>query len=78
MRNLNIFLLLVFLWGVSKKNVINPYKSHRKKLARAICGGVRMDSARPLFNSVKIFNDKDVYHYMVCNYISVAVLKKFK
>ena len=28
-----------------------------------------MDSARPLFNSLKIFNVNEVYNYMVCNYI---------
>ena len=29
----------------------------------------RMDSTRPLFNSLKVFNVKDVHNYMVFNYI---------
>ena len=32
-----------------------------------------MDSARPLFNSLKIFNVKEVYNYMVCNYIYKSI-----
>ena len=32
-----------------------------------------MDSARPLFNSLKIINAKEVYIYMVCNYIYKSI-----
>ena len=56
-------------WGASNKNVINPLQISQNKLVRANCGADRMDSGRSLFISLKIFNAKDVYNYMVCNYI---------
>ena len=59
--------------GASNKNVINPVQISQNKLVRAICGAHRMDSAGALFNSLKIFNVKDVNNYMVCNYIRKSI-----
>ena len=63
----------ITVWGASNKNVINPLQISQNKLVRAICGADRMDSARPLFNSLRIFNVKEVYNYMVCNYIYKSI-----
>ena len=55
--------------GASDKNDINSLQISQKNLVSAICGAERMDSVRQLFNSFKIFNVKEVYNYMVCNFI---------
>ena len=59
----------ITVWVASNKNVINPLWISQYKLVRAFCGAHRMGSARPLFISLEIFNVKEVYNYMVCNYI---------
>ena len=63
----------ITVWGASIKNVYNPLQISQNKLVRAFCGGDRMDSARPLFNSLKIFIVKEVHKYMVCNYIYKSI-----
>ena len=42
--------------------------SHNK-LIRTICDAAQSDSDRAFFNSLKVFNFKDVYNYIVCSYI---------
>ena len=42
----------------------------------AIIGADRMDSTRPLFKSLKIFNVKAVFKYMVSNYIYESISRK--
>ena len=37
-----------------------------------------MDSARPLLNSLKTVNVKDVYNYTVCNYIYKSISRNEK
>ena len=51
----------ISVWGASKKNAINPLQNSQDKWVRAICGADRMDSARPLYNSLKKSNVKGVY-----------------
>ena len=46
----------------------NPLQISPNKLATAICGADRIDSARSLFESLKNFNVKDTYNFMICYY----------
>ena len=63
----------ITVWGTSNKIVINSLQISQNKLLGAICGADQMDSARPLVNSLKIFNVKEVYNYMVCYYIYKSI-----
>ena len=56
------------VWSASNKNVIKPLQISHNKSVWANCGADRMDCAWPLLNSLKIFNVKDMYNYMVCNH----------
>ena len=62
----------ITVWGASNKNVINPSQTSWNKSVGAICSAIRLDSARPLFNSLKIFNLEDVFNYVVCNYAQIS------
>ena len=59
----------ITVWGSSNENVIYQLQISQNKLVRALCGADRNDSARPFFNSLKLFNVNDVLNSMVYNYI---------
>ena len=69
----HILIYCITVWRASNKNFINPLQISQNKLVRTFCGVDQMDRARPLFNSLKIFNVKDVYNYIPCNYIYKSI-----
>ena len=70
--NLNL-IYCITVWGASCKKVNNLLQILQNNLVKAICGADRMDSASPSFNSLKIFNVKHVYNFMVCSYIYKSI-----
>ena len=59
----------VTVWGASNKKFTNSLSFSQNKLVRANSCASRMNCAEQLFNSLKIFNVKYVYEYMLCIYI---------
>ena len=63
----------ITVWCASNKNIINSLQISHNKLIKTVCCADRIDSSRPLFNSLKIYNVKDAYNYTVCNYIYKSI-----
>ena len=57
----------ITVWGSSNDNIIKPLQVIQNKLIRALCGGDRLSSSAPLYNSLKLFTIRSICGYLACN-----------